>query len=84
MACGLFITEFSDIDVPGHCIKGFKGVCGLQPTPVIFTMTRAQLSHKHMINVFEDDSEIKSLMTANEGNICNRAAELPDAVEEVA
>ena len=47
-----------------------------QPTPANYTVSVAQLSHKHMIDVFEDDGEIKTLMTANEVNIGNKDADL--------
>ena len=48
----------------------------LQPTPAIYTINVAQLSQKHMINVFEDNGGIKTLMTANESKFDNRAASL--------
>ena len=42
-----------------------------QPTPAIYTVSVAQLSHKHMVDV-----EIKTLMTANEVNSGNKDADL--------
>ena len=44
--------------------------------PTIYTVSVAQVSHKHIIDVFGDDGEIKTLMTANEVNIGNRDADL--------
>ena len=43
----------------------------LQPTPAIHAMNVTQLSQKHMINVFEDDGEIKTLMTTTVGQIAD-------------